>query len=789
MIRNYFKLAYRNLLSNKIVSAINIFGLSVALACSIVIFLFLQNYWTMDNFHLNGERIFMLEYTVTKDGAQQRWGTSPMPLGPALAADFPQVEEVVRVEMQGCKAYLGDSAFEELVYFADPGYFDMFTFPLRSGSPEALHEPDAVILSAAAADKYFNGEEAIGKEITVVFENQSRKVLTVRAVAEAFPENTGFRFGLLTGFNTLKAIGTEGTANWAAHTRGTFVMVRQPEDIDILSERMEKYVALHNAANPGLPIESFRFDNLRHPAPDAHKVYRRPAEAAHPLLTLIFSLMALLMMALSCFNYINISLGFVGKRLKEIGIRKAIGGRKIQLIGQFMAENLLLCFLSLLLGLALAQAIFAPVLNSIMVMQISFSLSENYWLWVFLLGLLIFTGVASGAYPAFYVSSFQPVSIFTGRQKLGGKKGLSRMLLGTQYVLAFTTVITGILLLAAGKYWMNMPWGYQPGQTLMVRLDHAGQYQSLKNEAERNPQVLRVAGSASHIGESQSIEPMLIAGKEQDVVRYDVGAGYFEALGLRLKSGRFFNSFHNSEDATAVVVNETFVKKHQLDNPIGQQIWSDGKPLLITGVVEDFKMMGSGAAHPVVFRLADEKAFAYMAIRHEKGSGGTVEGLMKSSWKRLYPEAPFNYFHQEDVFENFYRSYSGVATVFGYVAGLALLIACMGLFGLATQNFTSILKEASIRKVLGASTSSIVMLANRKFLLTLAIAALLATGVCFLGFKAIVYSLEDYTGTLNLGAWPYLLAYLLVFLSAGIAVGGQTYRLARMSPADSLRTE
>ncbi|MCO6476552.1 MAG: FtsX-like permease family protein [Phaeodactylibacter sp.] len=435
-------------------------------------------------------------------------------------------------------------------------------------------------------------------------------------------------------------------------------------------------------------LDGCPFDNLRHPNPGAYKVINRPAEAAHPAVALMFSLMALLMMALSCFNYINISLGFVGRRLKEIGVRKAIGGRRLQLAGQFMAENLLICFLSLLLGLALAQGVFAPLLNSVMVMQVSISPVGNPRLWAFLFGLLVFTGIASGAYPSLYISSFQPVSIFSGRQKLGSKKGLAQALLGTQYVLAFSTVIITMLLLAAGKHWASMPWGYQPGQALMLRLDNAGQYPFLKNEAERSPRVLAVAGSANHIGESQSIETLLIGGEEHDMVRYDVGAGYFEALGLRLKEGRFFDPLLPSEDASAVVVNETFVKEHQLGTPAARrEAWSDVKPFRIVGVAEDFKIMGSGAMHPVVFRRAEDNAFAYMAIRYESGMGGVAEDLMRNAWRRLYPEAPFNYFHQEAVFESFYQSFGDIAALFGYVAGLALLIACLGLFGLATQNF------------------------------------------------------------------------------------------------------
>ncbi|MCB9304495.1 MAG: ABC transporter permease [Lewinellaceae bacterium] len=789
MLQNYFKLALRNLLANKLVSGINIFGLSIAIGCCITAFLFLQNYWTIDRFHLNGGQIFIVEYVTENNEAEEAWGTAPMPLAEALATDFPQVERVVRVEVLGGKAYLGDRVFEEAVYFADPGFFDMFTFPLASGDPGALSEPDAIILSTEAAEKYFKGEDALGKELTIAFVNQVRKVFTVKGVAEPFPHNAGFRFDILAGFNSLKAIGTEGLTDWATHTWGTFVQLHRPEDIGYLQKNMEPYVALQNAANEDMKVKRFQFDNLRHPNPEAYKVYQRPAEAAHPLLTLMFSLMALLMMALSCFNYINISLGLAGKRLKEIGLRKAIGGRKMQLVWQFLSENILLCFLALALGVVLTQVAFAPLLNSIMVMQISPSLNDNLWLWVFLAGLLAFTGVASGAYPAFYVSSFEPVAIFRGRQQLGEKKGLTQLLLALQFVLAFSTVIIGMVLITAGRYWQGQPWGYQPEQALVVRLDEAGQYAKLKNAAEHMPFTLGVAGAATHIGESVLRTSVFIGNEQYEVMHYDVGAGYFEALGLRLMAGRFFDPLRQEENKREVVVNETFVKERQWKDAIGQEIRSEGKAYTVVGVAEDFKIMGSGATRPVIFNHADEKAFAYLAIRHEPGVGKQVETGMETAWKRLYPELPFNYFHQDAVFDSFYESYGSVSTAFSYLAGLALLIACMGLFGLASQNYASRLKEISIRKVLGASTRNIILLVNRGFLLMLGAACLIATTLCYLGIQLLVNSVDEFTGAMNLGFTPYLLANLLAFFAAALAVGGQTYQLAKAAPADSLRVE
>lgn len=789
MFLNYIKLAYRNLLAHKWVSAINIFGLSIAIGCSITVFLFLHNHWTLDNFHVHGDRIFMVEYRVDKNGEEQIWGTSPMPLGPALANDFPQVEHAVRVDAASCKVYREDHVFDERICFVDTGFFGMFSFPLKSGSPEALADPNAVILSAELAEKYFKGEDAMGKAITLVFANQAQRVFTVRGVAEPFPENTGFQFEVLAGFSTLGSIRPDRLTDWGAETQGTFVQLRQASDVDILAQKMGKYAALYNAANPELPIKSFVFDNLRHPNPGAYDVYQRPAEAAHPLVTLIFSLMAVLMMALSCFNYINISLGFVGKRLKEIGVRKAIGGKKSQLVWQFMSENLLLCLLALLVGLALTQTVLVPLFNAIMVMKISLSFAANPWLWVFLPGLLVFTGMASGAYPAFYVSRFQAVSIFKGKQQFSGKKGLTRVLLALQFVLAFSTVIIGTVLLRAGAYWEKMSWGYQPENILILRLENAGQYSFLRNEAERNPHITRIAGAVNHVGESFVQETLTAGNDKMDAVRYDVGAGYFEAMGLQLEAGRFFDPQLRNEDARVVVVNQRFVQEREWTNAIGQELRSEGKVYRVTGVVEDFKIMGSGATRPVVFHRGEEDSFGYLALQYEAGSGKQVEDFMRSTWQRLYPGTPLNFFYQKNVFENFYQSYGNVATAFGYIAGLALLIACLGLFGLATQNFASRLKEVSLRKIMGASTANIILLVNQGFFLLLLIASIMATTFCYAGIRVLMHSVEVFTGAMTLGVVPYLIGNILVFATACFAIGGQTYKLTKADPVAALRTE
>ncbi|MEL6945558.1 MAG: ABC transporter permease, partial [Bacteroidota bacterium] len=359
-------------------------------------------------------------------------GDVPMPLGQALADDFPQVEQFARIDRWSSRVYLEDRYFDESVYFADPSFFDVFTFPLDKGIPQALNDPNAVIISSKLADKYFENQDPIDKAITIVFSNQEKRVFTIKGVAAPFPENAGLRFGIIAGMNAYASISQSDKNDWTNHTSGTFIQLQQARDADLIATKMDKYVSIQNQANKDLKIQSFVLDNLIQPNSKAHEVINRPSTVTHPLVIFLSAILAPLMMALSCFNYINIALGVAGKRLTEIGVRKAIGGRKIQLVAQFMTENLLLCFFALILGLVFAHQGLIPLFNASQTQQISLSLSQTPNLWIFLAALLGFVAVSSGAYPALYISAFQPTAIFKGSQRIIKKNKLTRLFLGIQ---------------------------------------------------------------------------------------------------------------------------------------------------------------------------------------------------------------------------------------------------------------------------------------------------------------------------------------------------------------------
>lgn len=788
MLKSYVRLAYRMLLRQKVASAINLAGLSVAIGCSVVVYLFLQNYWTLDDFHANGETIFIVEHVVEHEGRQQVRGTSPVPLGPALEAAFPQVVRAVRLRHAGASVASAGKVFGERVTFADEGFFEMFTFPLRQGTPGALADPAAVVLSEAAALKYFGSEDPMGRPLTITFAGRHAATFTVQGVAAAFPANAGFGFDFLVRYDRQADVGVGRLEDWGDFTDGTFVQLRRANDAAALAAGLGRYVALQNAASDVWPALGYRLDNLRDPAPGAYEVYDRPAEAAHPAPVLMFSAIALLMLALSCFNYLNIALGAAARRLREIGVRKVVGGRKEQLVAQFMAENLILCFLALVVGIGVARVFLMPLFNAVMVMQVTLSLAENAGLWMFLAGLLAAVAVASGAYPAFYVASFQPVAVLRGRLKLGDRKWLTGTLLALQFVMAFVTVITGTVLHLNGGHLARLDWGYDASQTLVVRLASGDRYAILRDAALQHPDVVAVAGAGDHVGEGARRSTVEAGGAKNEVVRYDVGPGYLEALGLRLRAGRVFDERFGSDASQAVVVNAAFAKAQGWEEPVGQALRLDGEPCTVAGVVDDFLVHPAAGMRPAVFRLADPAGYGYLVVRFAPGAGAQTVRYLEGAWQRLQPGTPLDAFFQTAVFDGFRGSYGRLTRAFGYVAALALVLSCLGLFGLASQHFARSLKEVSIRKVLGATAGQIVVRVNRRFLLLLGLASVVATTTTYLAFRAVVDGLP-YASHLSVDPLPFAVANLLVFGAAGLAIGTQVYRLLVASPADVLRNE
>ncbi|MEP0547434.1 MAG: ABC transporter permease [Rhodothermales bacterium] len=791
MLKNYLLLGFRNVQKNKVASLINLVGLSAAVACAITLFLIVRVINVNDDFHANGERLFLVGHTVDRDAGPQRWGTAPAPLGPALVADIPQVERAVRVAHHPAMVRTDGDAFHETVSFADVGFFEVLTFPLLHGRGAALADPDAVILSAEMAMKYFGRYDVVGQTLDVRFGETTggdgtAETLTVAGVAAPFPRNASFRFDLLVGYEKQRALGLADSGDWAAFTEATFLLLRQPDDARSVAAQLDRYVPVQNAAGEVRQATSFFLDSVRHP--DWLTAWTIEARAMQePLVweSLMLGVIAVLMLLVACFNYVTISLGTAARRLKEIGIRKTLGAERRQLITQFLTENVVLCLLALLGGILLAWTVTLPFMNARLARPIPLDLLGAPGFWVFLVGLLAFIGLVSGAYPAFYISAFQPIEVLRGKLKLAEKKGLTRTLTTVQFVLAFITICLAVFTASLDDKLLGGDWGYDPSSLLVVPTQSPEQHAWLRREASAMSQVRQVAGAAHHIGATRRRLTVQVADADREVVHFGVGPDYLATVGLGVAAGRAFGSMFGADSARSVVVNQTFAAEQGWADPVGESVRIGGSAFAVVGVVDDFLLAPlMGTAVPVVMGLADVSQHRFMVIRVETGATDPVAATLRDRWERAFPGTPFDAFAQAEVFTP--QSLKGLSVLIAYLALFALLISCMGLFGIASQRAAGRIKEVGVRKALGAPAGQIVLLVNREFLVMLGLATLIATPLCYLGLRTVLFLAPV---EISLGAAPFVLSNVLVFLLATMMLSMQTHRLVKVKPADVLRDQ
>lgn len=791
MFTHYGRLAYRNLLKQKTSSLINLFGLSAAIGVAIVVFLFVDMMYSMDDFHEHGDHLFLVENIIDRDGSQRTYGDAPTALGPVIVEDLPQVEQALRIADGGGVFRYQDKVFNEGFWYADPNLFDLLTFPLKYGNPDALADPNAIILSDHLATKYFGEANPMGKELTITFGDTLTLGFTVKGVAEPFPHNASFRFNAVMGYERQLEIGVESTlTDWEAYTRATFLYLPNPDDIDVVAQQMDKYLTLQNAASEDWPIAAFVFDNLYNLSRNSHAVRGDISGGGHPAGVIVLGVIGLFLLTLACFNYMNIAIATAARRMKEIGVRKVVGGTRKQLIIQFLTENVALTLIALLVGIALAYFFFTPAFNTMFLddEELMLSFGQDFSLWFFLVGLLVTIGLVSGAYPALYISAFKPVSIFQGKQKLTSKSLFTSTFLTFQFVLAFITIMASFVFTKNAQYQASLDWGYDQEHVLSVYVKDGSHYEVMANRVREHPDVLAVAGSYHHISRSRGYAVLDLNGNKVESIRMNVGFDYLETMNLQLVEGRFFDEAYGSDTQTAIIVNETFAENLGWDTPVGQTIREDSVLYTVIGVVADFYYEDFfDAIEPVLLRVQESSEARYLTVRTAAGRGVAVAEFVEAEWRERYPDEPYYAHFQDTMFDGFYRENQNIARVFIFTAAMALVISCMGLFGLAAQNISRRMKEISIRKVLGASVFGVAQLVNRGFVILLVIASIIAAPLSYVMLNALLDSLFPYHAAI--GATPLIVSFVVLVLTALLTISSQVNKVVHANPADVLRNE
>jgi len=791
MLRSYFKLAYRNIIKNKLSSIINITGLSVAIGCSILFFLLLDMEYTSDRFHENSHNIFMVGYTLEGDQNAQRWGDSPQPLGPALETQFPQVERSVRITDKRASVRYENNVFDESIRLVEPDFLDMFSFPLKSGNRTALSDKNAIILSEPIAEKYFGEENPIGKKLELTFDRKYKESYIITGVAEKFPFNASFSFDFLASFELLDDIASKEPDNWGNFIAATFIQVNNPADIPDISGKMEHFLQRHNVENIDRPIAAYIFEPLPTLSWESQNIRRSISSGSTPEALIIFFVIGIFLLIQACSNYVNISLASATRRLKEIGIRKVVGSQRLQLIKQFLGENLLLCFTALVIGVFLTKFVFIPGLFEITGQNEEFSLLEflsNSHLWGFFVILLLITGFGAGIYPALFISKLQPVKILKGRFRLTSKKRFTGVLLSLQFGITFLIMCLVVTIWQNNRYQMKRDWGYNQEHVINIRLENSLQFDVLKNVISQNPDVIKIAGTVHPLGQTQQQAVIEIAANKHEVINFDVGSGYLETLGIRLRKGRLFNQDLSTDYEGTLIVNELFLQEVGWENAIDQTVRFKNKIYTVIGVVEDFHYDNFfNEIRPVTFRLVPDDDLRYLTIRVQANKSVQSANAFQQNWQQLFPDIPYNSFFQDSVFESAFRNNMSITKIFAATAIITLVISCMGLFGLVTLMISKRSKEFSIHKVLGASVLQISHLITRRFILIVAASIIVALPGGYFFLNGLLDGVYRYR--MPIGAFPFVLAGLVMLFTAILTIASQVYKSAVRNPIEAIRYE
>ncbi|MEQ8906583.1 ABC transporter permease [Ekhidna sp.] len=788
LLRNYLKLGMRNIRKNLVSSSINIFGMAIAICFAISIFIFTDAQLSMDNFHSNADRIYQITNYVEQEGNDNLWSDSPMMLGPALKADHPSVEEFARFEFRSTVAKYKSEVFDELAVFTDPSFFRMFDYEMIAGDRDVLYNKSNVVISKEMAIKYFNDEDPIGKELSFKFMNGKVKRLVVGAVLEKYPYNTSIGFDFYLPMENFYDLEFENANDWAFMTDANFILLKEGESISSIYDSFDKYKELQHGSNPEWKVRSFEPLVLTDLSTTSYMIEGSVSGGGHPAGRVALIVIAAFLLGMACFNFMNISVVSASKRLKEIALRKVMGSVRREIIYQFMVENLLTCFFALLVGAALSYFLLIPWFDRMIPeMDIQFRTNDPFTLIYLLLGLLIGVGIISGAYPAFYISKFDTITIFKGNEKFGSKNLFSKIMLGVQFFLAVMTIVGCFIMTEQSIYLGEKDWGYDPEGTMSVYVNGQEQYDLLKNEVINHPAVINHTSSDLLIGRGITKVSFEMGDKQIGVRRIAASEGYFDTFRLRMKEGRPLTD--RAEDKKGnVVVNEKFVESMGWESALEKTFTLDSTLYKVVGIVENFHYYDFfSPIDPVMIHGLDKEKVRYLTVQADPEKLPQLEQHTREAWLAIAPNDPFDRVFQEDVFDGFYQENESNINILLLITGIAIVLACLGLYGLLSFNVQGKLKEFSVRKVLGAEPKTLIKIISKQYFWVLFISFLIGAPLGTIGMLNLVVTV--FPDTKPVTALPFIVAVSIILLTLIITVADQIKKAINVNPADLLRTE
>ncbi|MCO6480888.1 MAG: ABC transporter permease [Phaeodactylibacter sp.] len=789
MLRNYLKIALRNIWKNKLYFGINVVGLGIALACSIIAYLNYAFDRSFDAFHQKRDRIYRVN--MIRQGNGLEYGLAPLPLGPAAARDVPGIRRCVRVEYRQAAVKRGETVLSESIQYVDPAFFELFDFPLVSGSYEALADKNKILISDPVAKRYFGAENPVGKELTLYPGEPHQMSLLVGAVLAERPMHSSIDYSLITHFDNLRVDGKKQSPDdWSFFAALTFFELNgQRSSPEVARSLDERYLGLHNQHIGRLKAKAYVLEPFTEAA---HRAARNEVRGNYLRQSLPVPavwgpiVMAMLLLLTACLNFTNTAISAAGRRLREIGIRKVMGGTQPQLIGQLLGENFFICLLALGAALLLVEVLLPPYNHMWPYLHLEASYLSDGPLLAFLAGILVLTALLAGAYPAFYISGFRPVAIFRGKMKFGGSNLFTRILLGVQVMIALVAVLSGLAFARNAAFQENADVGYSRHGLLGCVVNGEAEFQRMQQVLQRNPKVEGLAGATHHIGYGARGQDLEARGERYDILHMGVGKGYLELMDLEMAAGRPFDDELGS-DNRSMLVNERLVQEFGWEEPIGQQVVMDSVTYTIVGIVKDFVRDFFSPATPMALTRAEPEDYRFLVVRTRTDNLLATEEEMRAQWAELFPLKPFDGFFQDEVLAQELSITNNIKWMFLFLAAVAILLSMSGLFAMVSLNVLKRLREIAIRRIVGARAHHIAYLLNKNYLWIFALAALLGTA----GGAFLAWQLMDSIFAIHAGLHSGMMvgaAIGVVLLALG-TISLKVIGVLRVNPADILRRE
>lgn len=793
MLLSYFRLAIRILFKNKLAFMINLMGMSIALGCCITAYVNYEYSATFDELQKNAGQLYRIGFW--EEGAKGKipYGVAPMPVGNLVRANLGEGDQVIQYISKDASFRIGDEMFQKQFVYAEPFFTKIFSIDLLSGTA-SLQDKSKVLISDKLALTYYGQTNVVGKPLTQVISGEPRE-FEIGGVYKAFPFNSSFTFDLLTSYDNYfidsnqKSTLENDWSRWAT----TFLYLKDPTSINAITKQLSQYIEPQNNARQDIKAASFYVESFKGMSARALREKNQghwmnmpipPAAVIAPFA------MASLLLLVACFNFMNNAIAVAGNRLKEIGIRKVIGGRRTELVFQFLTEALIFCLLSLLAAMVLAEY-FTSGWNAMwngIEMQISYA--DNIKLLVVLALLIAFTTLLAGGYAAFYISSYKPIQILRGTTKLGGGNVLTRSLLVFQFSISLAAVIFALAFYFNSKFQKEYDLGYNYQSVIQVPLDNPKQYDQLKNELMSNPLIKSVGGSQHHIYTS-SYKGAARADnrKEMEVDMLNIGNDYFDALNVRIIAGRPFEQNSVSDDKESIIVNEEFLRKFDLKDAVGQRITlNDTSHVYIVGVVKDVYLRALfEPLSPLVFRYTPPANYKFLVASTTTTQLVEANNQMKETWKKLFPNSLYTGRLMEQKMAMVMEHFDSVVILYTFLGIVAIIMSVSGLYSLVSLNLQKRTKEFGIRKILGAPIPHITFQASKQFLIIMAISFVIGSLMGSVMVNGMMSSVWEYYEAANVQVLG--IAITILFAIAISTIGFKILSVTRANPVDSLRYE